>query len=511
MNSTITTQKKTVKSPWLPIDFIRPAPDHLTGRHEQFIWKRWGIDINDQAERRFLAKASYEAFCQIYFPHYFYLKPAHFHRRLVDILENAYYEMVAIIGFRGSAKSTHASMAYPIWEAVRGNDHFIILINDTGTQRDINIKNIKIEFETNALLRTDFPLVKPSKKKWTDGELELVNDVFILGRSRGQKVRGLRYRQWRPSLIVGDDLEDLEWVRKKENRNKTERWLVSEVIPAQEETKAKLIIIGNLLHTDALMSRLKKRKLMKVLEFPLINRRTGGCTWPAKYPTQEAIDKQKDKVGSSSVWLREYLLKIVAEDDQLIGDDDIHYYDNEILDKVDDMGRAIVKILDAGVGIDLAISLKDSADFTTMVGGYKVEVDTKGQIFIKPHPVNKHIDFSDTQKEALFFKKSMPDGTKFYVEDVGYQKAALQTMEASGIPIYPMRPVTDKRARLEAVAPYIKSGYVKFPRTGCEALIMQVVGFGVEEHDDLVDALVYVIMGIINKRVSRAVENPLKL
>jgi hypothetical protein len=46
-------------------------------------------------------------------------------------------------------------------------------------------------------------------------------------------------------------------------------------------------------------------------------------------------------------------------------------------------------------------------------------------------------------------------------------------------------------------ARYIKTGVVKFPRKGCEQLITQVVGLGIEKHDDLCDALVWLILGVI--------------
>jgi phage terminase large subunit-like protein len=44
-------------------------------------------------------------------------------------------------------------------------------------------------------------------------------------------------------------------------------------------------------------------------------------------------------------------------------------------------------------------------------------------------------------------------------------------------------------------ARYVKNGTVKFPRTRCEQLLNQVLGFGSEKHDDLVDAQVYLILG----------------
>jgi predicted phage terminase large subunit-like protein len=60
----------------------------------------------------------------------------------------------------------------------------------------------------------------------------------------------------------------------------------------------------------------------------------------------------------------------------------------------------------------------------------------------------------------------------------------------------PMHPIKDKRARLRVAARYIKNGTVKFPRRGCEQLLTQLLGFGSEKHDDAVDALVYLILGL---------------
>jgi hypothetical protein len=46
-------------------------------------------------------------------------------------------------------------------------------------------------------------------------------------------------------------------------------------------------------------------------------------------------------------------------------------------------------------------------------------------------------------------------------------------------------------------AQYIKMGIVKFPRTGYEQLITQLLGFGIEKHDKAVDALVHLILGLM--------------
>jgi hypothetical protein len=46
----------------------------------------------------------------------------------------------------------------------------------------------------------------------------------------------------------------------------------------------------------------------------------------------------------------------------------------------------------------------------------------------------------------------------FFVEDVQYQKAAIQEMIRAMLAVVPMKPVNDKRSRLMIVAPYIKNG-----------------------------------------------------
>lgn len=477
---------------------LYPESFNVNDTYARYIWDEYGFNINDRDERIFAAMQDYDIFCLLYFPHYFHLKPAPFHNELSRVLQDETEEMVAIIGFRGSAKSTHASMAYPIWQALRGEHKFIILINDTGAQRDINIENIRAEFEDNLLLQIDFPYIRPKKSKslqWTKDRMELSNGVFILGRSRGQKIRGLRYRQYRPSLVIGDDLEDLEWIRKKANRDKTERWLTSEVIPAIEETKAKLIIIGNLLHTDALMSRLKRRELMKTLEFSLVDPKTKTCTWLAKYPTKERFEKQKAKVASHTVWQREYLLKIVPEDGQVVTENDIHWYDY-----AEQSQQILAGVRNAATAIDLAISEKDTADYTAMLSAVVQKEDIGNVIYILPNVVHKRIDLHNTILNAKTIKATMPNGSKFYVEGVAYQMAAVKEMKRKGIAAIPVQPISDKRARLETVALYIKGGFVRFPKGAyMDDVMTELLGFGIEDHDDLVDALVYLILGLTDK------------
>jgi len=469
------------------------------------------IKVYKEDELYALAENSIYGFVFVCLPHYLQLASAPFHKILANVLGDVTKTLIEIIGFRDSAKSTYGSLALVLWASLTQRYKFIVIINDTSQQVELSIANIRHELENNRFIKFFFGSVTIGES-WSSTNLLLSNGVRIIGRSRGMNIRGIRHRQNRPDLIVVDDPENLQQVRKKENRDKTEQWFNAEVLPARATFGAKLVVIGNLLHNDGFVARLAKNPLFEVMKIPLVDPVTKKIAWVAKYPNQEALDKKRKEVGATA-WAREYLLKIIAEDDQVVKETDIHYYPNELLTKRDVNGELGYKITDAGVGGDLAISEKQTADYTAFVSGYKILWNKdKKNILILPNIFKKRVDFYATQNEALKIAGTMPYGTKFYIEEVGYQRSAIQGLQRKGLSVYPMRPITDKKARLETVAPFIKDGTVLFPENGCEALIQSLVNFGIEEHDDDVDALVYLIMGLINnKRTVGATDKPDKI
>lgn len=446
------------------------------------------------------SRKSLLGFSLVYLSGYFSDPPALFHPELIHALESEAERRVLILGFRGSGKSTFGSLALPLWAALEYPEKypFIILVADSSRQATLNISAIKHELETNQLIKQDYGEIKGKViedftlqgdgEEWQKQNIVLSNGVRILSRSRGQKVRGLRHLQHRPRLIVVDDPEDGEWVRVKENRDKTDRWLHTEIMPGMDARKGKLVVIGNLLHMDALLSRLRAPGTgFKCLEFPLIDK-NGVCTWPAMYPTEKSL-KDKERDMGAIPWQREMLLKIVSDDEAIIWPEDIHYYDER------PTGLAQMK----GHGIDLAISQKEGADFTAIVSGEVFYQDDAPKIFIRPHPYNEHVTFHNFLLKVRNIPGELGGANLFFVEDVAYQKAAIQEMERALLPVVPMKPQGDKRARLQVVAPYIKNGTVRFPRSGCEELLGQMFNLGVESHDDLNDALVYLLQGLVNQ------------
>lgn len=468
-------------------------------------------DYFDYQTRRMMAKNLW-GFSHAYLSAGMTKKPADFHREMVTEIGNPRNRRLEILGFRGSAKSFYGSLALPLWAALEYPDTypFILLIGDKFSQASEKIANLKNELDHNYAIKTDYGVIAGDDPtgwllegdEWRKQSLTLSNGVKIIARSRGQRIRGSLHRFARPSLVVIDDPEDLEWVRTKENRDKSEQWLLGEVIPAMEERFGKLVLIGNLLHADGMLSRMKP-KMQKVLEYSLIKDYGGTdwkemwehCTWKAKYPTRTSLKKQAAFVGPVS-FSREYLLKIVAEEGQIITPEDIHYYEP---------GQPNYPAAGlTGHGVDLASSRETLADFTAVVSGAVIYVNGDDitqsgkmpKIFVMPDPFHKKVQLYqliDHMKEVFARSRS----SLFYVEANGPQGMAADEMERNLLPITRMKPHTDKWARLQVVAPYIKNGTVLFPRTGCEDLLQELFGLGTEAHDDLLDALVYLIMGLV--------------
>lgn len=81
------------------------------------------------------------------------------------------------------------------------------------------------------------------------------------------------------------------------------------------------------------------------------------------------------------------------------------------------------------------------------------------------------------------------------LETVGYQEAMEQYLrKGHRMNIVGIKPRGSKRERLALVTDLIKTGRIKFPKTEAGMMLVeQLVGFGKEKHDDLVDAFTLMV------------------
>lgn len=451
--------------------------------------------------RKELARKNHMWFFNLYFSEYVKYETAPFQKQLFLITEDPTVKMAVICAFRNSGKSTIFTLSYPIW-AILGEPKkkFVILLSQTQQQARLHLTNIKRELESNDVLRNDLGPFHEESDEW--GSVSLVipkHNARITAASCEQSIRGMRHAAHRPDLIIADDVEDLSSVKTKEGRDKIFNWFTGEVIPCGDQT-TQVIVVGNLLHEDSLLMRLKNlienNKLDGVFKaFPLVDQ-NDRILWLGKFPNMEAIGALKRVVGNEIAWQREYLLRIVPDVERVVHTNWIQYYDKLPVIPGNDYSYT-------GTGIDLAISLKDTADYTAMVTARVYGYESKMKIYILPNPINERLDFPQTLEKVQFLSKAVsPDGrhTELYIEEVGYQGALIQALDRQGYVVEGVKVANqDKRARLALVTFMIKSGQVLFPKEGCEALISQLVNFGIEKHDDLADAFAILLLKIMDK------------
>ncbi len=451
--------------------------------------------LSDKDLRVALAKQSHEWFFAIYFNHYIKYKSAPFHKEMFRASEDESIKNLIMLSFRGSAKSTIMTLSYPIW-AIMGKQQkkFVIIIGQTQRQARYFLSNIKRELESNELLRSDFGPFEEQDDEWGSYSLVLPwYNARIAAVSMEQTIRSLRHKEHRPDLILCDDIENLDSVRNRENRDKIYNWITGEIIPAGDfNTRA--IFTGNLLHEDSLLMRMIERIKNKELDgvfkkIPLIDEQN-VIAWPGKFKTMEEIEREKKKIGNEIAWQREYLLRIVPDGGQIVHRKWIQYYDKLPETRNNENFRFTL------TGIDLAISPK--GDFTAMVSANVYGEDRENlKIYILPNPINKRMEFSETIKVAMELSTTLGNGerTKLSIENISYQDAAVQELKRLNFPAEGFNVHgKSKDARLAVASHTIRNGTVLFPRDGCRLLIDQLINFRTAKYDDLADAFVIAVL-----------------
>ncbi len=464
-------------------------------KHQKIIEKM----IKDKDFRITLSKKSHYWFFHFYFGQYVTYRTANFQKRMFGITEDEKNNMAVIVAFRGSAKSTIFTLSYALWSILgKQNKKFVIILSQTQKQAKQHLMNLRTELEKNIILSRDLGPFREESDEWGGYSLVISNyGARISAASNEQSIRGIKHLQFRPDVIIADDVEDLNSVKNQEGRDKTYNWFKGDIIPAGN-TNTKIIVIGNLLHEDSLLKRLQREIENNTLngiyrEFPLLNE-SGKPLWPDKFPNENEINKEKMKIGNEIAWQREYLLRIVSDTGRVIYPKWIHYYDN--------LPTESESFMYAATGIDLAISERESACYTAMVSAKVYGRGENMKIYILPYPINERMDSPTTLKKVKEISEKLGNGqrTELFIEDVGYQRSLIQNLQNENYPAVGFPTLgQDKRARLATVAPAIENGVVLFPRQGAEILINQLIGFGIEKYNDLADAFVII--------VSKSIEN----
>ena len=201
---------------------------------------------------------------------------------------------------REFAKTTVCSFGYVLHQICFGKRRFIIIGSDTEDLASDITGYIFLELLYNDRIRQDFgELVKGTR---TVDDFVTSNDVRVKARGRGQRLRGLKHRQWRPDLVILDDLENDLNVRNPDIVRQIMEWITSAVYPSME-ANGSLFIIGTILRRRSALDVMLTSEEEPYCHFTRRIYRAiteeGKSLWEAKHPLSRLL-RQKQLMGTTA-------------------------------------------------------------------------------------------------------------------------------------------------------------------------------------------------------------------
>lgn len=301
------------------------------------------------------------------------------------------HKFVAIAAPRGHAKSTAITHSYTLAKIVFRESRFVVVVSDTEAQSILFLGDIKKEVVENEPLRELFGIDGLEKDAETDVIIRFLDGhlVRVVAKGSEQKMRGLKWRNLRPDLIICDDIENDELVMNKERREKFQRWFSSALLPVRSD-KGIVRMVGTILHADSLLESFMPKyndpntvrtplkdynrhpKYWLASKFRAHNPDFSQILWASKKTKESllAIRAQYEARGLLDAYSQEYL-------NHPIDESNTHFRRSDFL-RVTDEDRK--KRLNYYVTMDLAVTSKQTADYSVfMVWG----VDPDGYIHIR--------------------------------------------------------------------------------------------------------------------------------
>lgn len=492
--------------------------------------------------RQRLGAIDMEFFGRAYFPHYFSRPSPEFHKELdaiwqQGVLKGRYpitpvkiKEISRMNGTkrvaaapRGHAKSTTLTFKGTMHAIVYGYKHYPIIISDSSEQAEGFLDNIRVEFEENEFLKEDFGDL--TGKVWRSNVLITSTNIKVEAIGSGKKIRGRKHRNWRPDLIVLDDIENDENVRTPEQRSKLENWFLKAVSKAGDDY-TDIVYIGTLLHYDSLLAKTLKNPGYKAIKYKaVISFSKADDLW--KKWEDIYTDLSNDNHEEDARAYFEANRDAMLEGTQVLWEEKLSYYDLMVMRVTE--GEASFNSEEQNEPInpedcifnkewfefyneaeidfnsrdymffgfvDPSLGKTKHSDFSAIITMAKHKVS--GYMYVMDADIERrHPDkiIEDVLEKERWLRRDFGRGyKKFGAETVQFQwflKEELAKASAKAglyLPIEEVPQVSDKTMRVQTLQPDVKNHYIKFNKRH-KLLLEQMEHFPMGAHDDGPDAL----------------------
>jgi len=465
--------------------------------------------VKEKKKRIERAKKDFGFFCRFYLTDYFHTDPAEYQQILYDVadthslsestsnrlkpfINERYHSLLKptenlagamFIEPREHGKTVRWSFAYALWSVLTKKRRYVLLIGASGDAARENLINIKIEIEENEQLLEDFGDLKGNV--WRDDRLELSNGTCIQAKGSGASMRGTRFRQYRPDLIIPDDLLKDDAVESPSQRDKISRWLKRVVFNLGKG--AFIIWVNTIFHSDdpisRLLNELEAGSLKRWIAVRLSCYRPDGTPlWP-EYWSAEALEEKQSSLGFdnfSTEWNNEPL----SDEQRIIQKTWIKTHEYFELPPANELRYFC--------GVDPATGKHDRT------AEIPIAIHKKsGIIYVLP-PWAKVCSETATVRQLLITYR-LYNYELIGWEDVvfsGIYANYIQKLGAEEFVYLPIKKLTNslsKDAKARFLSSLIENGIIRFPAKGADDMKDELCNFPKWKFDDQLDGLYYAI------------------
>ena len=321
--------------------------------------------LQQSLKRVFSFKENLDVFSYYFLPHACTSGIPAFHYEVYDwLFEESDGAMAAP---RGHAKSTLVGLIFIMFCVVNKLEEYIVYTSQSYSKTVQFIEPLMNEFLENKRLQFVYGKMNPSKETDEHGKFREdiidVNRIRIQAASFEKNIRGFKYKNQRPTLIILDDIEDDQRVLNPELRLKDSYKLNKIIIPSLDPVKGRIKMIGTILHWDSLL--VKKVRAYNGKIYKACTASFKEVLWPSLW-SEELLKRKKASIGSVS-FSSEFLNNPIENEASLIKSEWIKKCFDETLSYGDEIKGAEQKKL----GCDFAFSDRAIADKSAYVGVVK--------------------------------------------------------------------------------------------------------------------------------------------
>ena len=441
-------------------------------------------DVSPEAREGRLRRCRREDgfFARTYLPHYFNCPSPPFHREIYRFTK-VEDEPVFLAAPREHAKSTIVSFGTPIEDICLARKRFIIIISDTeDLAADFNVF-IMLELEENERIKADFGDLRG--RQWKAEDFITRNGVRVKARGRGQRLRGLRNRQYRPDRVIIDDLENDKNVRNPKLVRETVSWILTAVMGSLERNFS-MLMIGTVLAKNSVLSWFLKATDEEGA--PLYMSRVyraiqddGTPLWPEKWPV-ERLMKKKRQIGTIN--FNQEFMNDPKDEEGMFREEWIRYYHPEEIS-----GRQ----LRTYVYIDPSMENGASNDYKALV---TIGMDGDGTIYVLDAFIRRCSIDMMARVGYSRYEEFRPAG--FGIEENALGEFArspfrLVALEKKyQLPIRGIKHSASKESRIGRLSAFVERGIIRFQKAHSDQdlLVEQLIYFPSSTvNDDGPDAL----------------------